>query len=280
MRIDRLSSVILLGGPLLFLGIFFLVPFGQLLMESLQRGEAYTISNYTKILTDGFYWKTILFTFEISLWSTLLCFVLGYPVAYYLNFYVHSRQARRLIYLILITPLFTSNIVRAFGWIVMLGREGIVNKSLLAVGLTDAPLHMTYTKWGIVLALSYTLVPFMVLAIGSVLQNINRSVIEAARDLGANPVTTFLKVTLPLSLPGVMAGTLIVFTLGVSAYVTPSMMSGGRFIVMPMVIFQQYMVVFDANVGAALSVILLFMTLLLIIAYSLLLNRSVSDRAA
>jgi putative spermidine/putrescine transport system permease protein len=280
MRIGRLSSFILLGGPLLFLGVFFLVPFGRLLRDSLMRGDIFTLANYVKVLSDGYYWKVFSLTFEVSLWSTLFCFVFGYPVAYYINFHVKNRNVRRLIYIIMVTPLFTSNIVRAFGWIVLLGREGIVNRAILATHLVDVPLQLTYSKIGIVLALSYTLLPFMVLAIGSVLQDINRSVLEAAGDLGATPLVTFLKVTLPLSLPGVMAGTLIVFALAVGAYVTPSIMSGGRYLVMPILIFQQYMVVFDSNLGATLAVLLLCLTMLLIVAYSLLLSRGVARRAA
>jgi putative spermidine/putrescine transport system permease protein len=280
MGIGPFASTVLLGGPLVFLAMFFIVPFAWLALDSFQRGGAVTAANYLKLATDGYYWRTLLLTFEVSLWSTLLCFVLGYPVAYFLNFYARSKLARKLIYIILVTPLFTSNIVRAFGWIIMLGREGIINQSLIGLGIINAPFQLLYTKCSIVLALSYTLLPFMVLAISSVLQDIDRSVVEAARDLGANPVVTFLKVTFPLSIPGVVAGTLIVFTLAASAYVTPSIMSGGRSIVMPMLIFQQYMVVFDASFGAALSILLLGMTLLLIAAYSLLLNRAARRKYA
>lgn len=280
MQIGRFGSAVLLGGPAVFLGVFFIVPFGWLALDSFQRGGIVTLANYAKLATDVYYWRILFLTFEISLWSTLLCFALGYPVAYFINFYVSDRLARKLIYIVLVTPLFTSNIVRAFGWIIMLGREGIINQGLTNAGIIEAPIQLLYTKWSIVLALSYTLLPFMVLAISSVLQDINRSVIEAARDLGASPLMTFFKVTFPLSIPGVVAGTLIVFTLAVSAYVTPSIMSGGRSIVMPMLIFQQYMVVFDSSFGAALSVLLLAMTLLLIVAYSLLLNRRAIKRFA
>jgi putative spermidine/putrescine transport system permease protein len=280
MGIGPFASAVLLGGPLVFLASFFIVPFAWLALDSVQRAGSVTAANYVKLATDGFYWRTLLLTFEVSLWSTLLCFVLGYPVAYFLNFYARGKLARKLIYIVLVTPLFTSNIVRAFGWIIMLGREGIINQSLIGLGIINAPFQLLYSKSSIVLALSYTLLPFMVLAISSVLQDIDRSVVEAARDLGANPVVTFLKVTFPLSIPGVVAGTLIVFTLATSAYVTPSIMSGGRSIVMPMLIFQQYMVVFDASFGAALSILLLAMTLLLIAAYSVLLNRATRRRFA
>jgi putative spermidine/putrescine transport system permease protein len=198
---------------------------------------------------------------------------MGYPLAYALTFHMHGRWTRRIVYLILVTPLFTNNIVRSFGWLVVLGRRGIANQAMLGLGLIDRPLSMEYSEFAIVLALSYTLLPFMVLSISSVLQNIGRSLLEASRDLGGSAIVTFCKVTLPLSLPGVIAGSLIVFTLAVSAYVTPSIMGGGRRLVMSMLIFQQYMVTFDETLGAVLAVILLVVTLALIAAYTLILER-------
>jgi len=274
MQIGRLETLVLLGGPALFLAVFFLVPFGMMATASMQSADGtLTSAHYVKLATDGHYWSVLLLTFKIGAGVVLLTFLLGYPLAYYLTFHVDSPALRRVIYIILVTPLFTSTIVRAFGWIVMLGRAGLVNQWLRGLGVIDRPLDLIYTQTSIVVSLAYTMLPFMVLAVGSVLQNMNRSLLEAARDLGANPFATFAKVTFPLSLPGVVAGSLIVFTLSVSAYVTPSIMSGGRHLVMPMLIYQQYMVMFDFNFGAALSILLLVMTLLLITAYVLVLER-------
>jgi putative spermidine/putrescine transport system permease protein len=170
---------------------------------------------------------------------TVCSLLVGYPLAYYMIYGLNSRFLRRIFYIVVVTPLFTSNIVRSFAWIVMLGRQGIVNDVLQGTGLISSPLFLVYSKTGVVIGLSYVLLPFMVLTVSSILQNLNRSLLEAARDLGATPLVAFLKVTLPLSLPGVIAGSLMVFTLTVSAYVTPSVMSGGRFNVMAMLIFQQ-----------------------------------------
>ena len=274
MRIGRLHAILLLGGPLIFLTLFFILPFALMMAGSAQTDNGqWTAAHYVKLATDTYYWRILLLTFEIGLEVTLICFALGYPLAYFLTFRAQSPMLRRSIYVVLVTPLFTNNVVRAFGWIVMLGRNGLVNQSLLTLGLVKAPLPLAYSKTAIVVSLAYTLMPFMVLTVASVLQNLDRSLVEAARDLGANPWLTFLKVTFPLSLPGVIAGSLIIFTLTVSAYVTPSIMSGGRQMVMSMLIFQQYMVVFDFNFGAALSVLLLAMTLLLILAYVLVLER-------
>jgi putative spermidine/putrescine transport system permease protein len=156
---------------------------------------------------------------------------------------------------------------------VMLGRRGIVNETLTGLGLIERPLPLLFTQTSIVIGLSYIMTPFMVLTVASVLQNIDRSLEEAARDLGAGRFATFTTVTLPLSLPGIVAGSLIVFTLSVSAYVTPSIMSGGKSVVMSMLIFQQYTSVFDFNFGATLAVTLLITTIALVLGYLLVVER-------
>ena len=164
--------------------------------------------------------------------------------------------------------------MRAFGWMVLLGRRGLVNDTLRSIGLIDTPLPLLYGQTSIVIGLVYIMAPFMVLTIAAVLQNIDRSLEEASRDLGAGAWATFTKVTLPLSLPGVVAGSLIVFTLSVSAYVTPSILSGGRQNVTSMLIFQQYGTILNFSFGAALSIVLLATTLILVGAYLVVLGRT------
>lgn len=267
MRIGRFEAILLLAGPLLFLLLFLVVPFLMLGVASLHiKNGGWTLMQFSKILADTYYWEILWVTLRIALWVTGLCFIGGYALSYYLVFYVQRRFLRRLIYIIVVTPLFTSNIVRAFGWIVLLGRQGFANDLMLATGIISRPLDMVYSETSIVIGLAYVLLPFMVLTVSSVLQNLNHSLLEAARDLGASPLVTFLRVTFPLSLPGVIAGSLIVFTLSVSAYVTPSIMSGGRENVMAMLIYQQYMVNFDFNFGAALALLLMITTFVIMSA--------------
>jgi putative spermidine/putrescine transport system permease protein len=156
---------------------------------------------------------------------------------------------------------------------VLLGRRGFVNETLVWLNLVEKPLQLLYNEFGIVIGLTYIMVPFMVLTVASVLQNLEAALLDAARDLGATPLVAFLKVTLPLSLPGVVAGSLIVFTLSVSAYVTPSILSGGKRTVMSMLIYQQYNTVFDFHFGGALAVVLLGSTLILIAGYLAIIER-------
>ncbi len=265
MTIPRPWIMLLLGLPLAFMLAFFVVPLALVVIDSLRTADGHaTLAYYAKALGDLYYWETLLLTFKLSAWVTLLTFVIGYPLAYYITRVVKSRAVRRLIYIIVVTPLFTSNIVRAFGWIVLLGRRGLVNDTLVMTGLADRPQPLLYGEFSIILGLTYIMTPFMVLTVAAVLQNIDRSLEDAARDLGAGAWSAFQRVTFPLSLPGVIAGALIVFTLSVSAYVTPGILSGGKQAVMSMLIFQQYGAILDFNFGAALAVILLITTLVLV----------------
>jgi putative spermidine/putrescine transport system permease protein len=273
-RVSAAGAALLLFGPVLFFLLFFVGPLIVLVGESVtDKTGGLTGSNYASFLTDAYYWGALGNTLLISLYVTIFCFAAGYPLAYYLVFHVRSAWLRRFIYVLLVTPLFTSNIVRAFGWIVILGRRGFLNTTLQSLGVINAPLDLLYNRFSIVVGLGYILLPVMVLTICSILQNVDRSLVEAARDLGARPSGAFLTVTFPLSLPGVVAGAIIVFALSVSAYVIPSILSGGREMVMPVLIFQQYAATFRPDIGATLSIVLLIVTLLLIGTSLLLFDR-------
>jgi putative spermidine/putrescine transport system permease protein len=281
MRIKNFWAAFLLGVPVAFMTAFFIVPFLVVVVASFQTGQGeWSLANYARIFKDTYYSNVLYTTFKLSLMSTLVSFLIGYPIAYYIVNVLHSRLSRRICYILVIMPLFTSNIVRSFGWIILLGRQGLVNTTLVTLGIADRPMPLLFTELSIVIGLTYILVPFMVLTVASVLQTIDKSLVEAALDLGTSRIGTFLRVTFPLSLPGVVAGSLIVFTLAVSAYVVPSIMSGGRTVVMAMSIFEQYGALFDFNFGAALAVGLLVVTLLLIGLYLFFIERQQTGRQA
>lgn len=274
MRIKNFWAAILIAFPLAFMTVFFVVPFLVTFVASFQNAQGHwTITNYLKILTGSYYLSVLYVTFKVSLISTVVSFLLGYPIAYYIVNIVKRRAARRLCYVLVIMPLFTSNIVRSFGWLILLGRTGLVNTVLMSLDVTKRPISILFTESAIIIGLAYILVPFMVLTISSVLQTLDRSLVEASLDLGTSRLETFLRITFPLSLPGVVAGSLIVFTLAVSAYVVPAIMSGGRIVVMAMPIFDNYSSLFNFNFGAALAVVLLFLTLVLISLYMLFIER-------
>ncbi len=266
--------LVLLCPALLLMVFFFVIPLSSIATTSLSAGSSgelkfttFTLSNYIKFFSSKFYISTLFRTLRLGMWVTVFSFLIAYPLAYYMIMVVRFKIWRRLIYIIVIAPLFTSAIVRAFGWMIILGRKGFLNNLLVSLGIFDKPARILFTEKAIIIGLTYILVPFMVLTIGSVLQNIEKSLEEAAQDLGANPLQTFLTVIFPLSLPGVIAGSLIVFTLSVSAYVTPSILSGGKLNVLSMLIFEQFMSIFNWSFGSALAFVLLFFTLILVMIY-------------
>jgi putative spermidine/putrescine transport system permease protein len=263
-RGPRGAGLALPATALLF--VCFAIPLLGILWQSLSAAPAagVTARHYAKALTDGYYLGVLWTTVRLSLWITLVSFVVGYPIAYLVTRVVRRRWLKRLMYAIVIAPLFTSAIVRAFGWMVLLGRQGIVNKLLMGLGLIEEPLPLLFSEAGVIIGSVYILTPFMVLTVASVLQNLDRTLEEAAADLGARPFVSFWTVTWPLSLPGVVAGAVIVFTLSMSAYVTPSVLGGGKVKVLAMLVFEQFMSLFQWPFGSALAVVLLVVTLAVI----------------
>lgn len=248
------------------LAVCFAVPLLSILWQSLSVGPAggLTGRHYVKAVTDSYYLGVLWTTVRLSLWTTGICLLLGYPLAYLATRVVGRGWLKRLIYVIVIAPLFTSAIVRAFGWMVLLGRQGLVNRMLIGAGLIQDPVPLLYSEAGVIIGSIYILTPFMVLTVASVLQNVDATLEEAAADLGARPVVSFWTVIWPLSLPGVVAGSVIVFTLSMSAYVTPSVLGGGKVKVLPMLVFEQFMSLFQWPFGSALAVVLLAVTLAVI----------------
>jgi putative spermidine/putrescine transport system permease protein len=263
----KLTPVLLLFVAVSFFMAFFIAPLAVVLLASFTQNadaNAFTFSHYIQILADRYHWDVIRVTFRIAFLTTIISLILGYPLAWYLVRIVQWRSWRRVCVILLVIPLFTSNIVRSFGWIILLGRNGLINQTLVSSGLMDRPLRLLGTETGILIGLVYILLPFVVLATGNALAKVDAHLEQASKDLGGSSFATFLHVTLPLTLPGVISGSIIVFSLAVSAYVTPALLSGGRITVLSMLIFQQYSSVFDFNYGGALSIVLLVMTLCMI----------------
>lgn len=261
----RTAIALLLGAPLVFFTAFFLAPLAVVMLASVTNGEAgVTLAQYLRILADRYHWDVIAVTFRLAGMTTLVCLLIGFPLAWYLVRVVRWKAWRRACVIMLVVPLFTSNIVRSFGWMVLLGRNGLVNDAITGLGLSDRPVRFLGTETGILIGMVYVLLPFVVLAVGNALARVDGGLEQASADLGASPSKTFWFVTFPLTLPGVTAGAVMVFTLAVSAYVTPALLSGGKITVLSMLIFQQYSSVFDFHYGGALSVVLLVMTLVLV----------------
>jgi putative spermidine/putrescine transport system permease protein len=253
--------------------LLFLVPLLLMIPASLTVDGQASLRIYEQVLGDSYYWMVFGRSFTLAFISTAFCLILGYPVAYYIARVVRPSR-RRFVFMIVVAPLFTSAVIRAMAWTIVLGRRGLLNEFMLNFGILADPLRLLYTQTAVVIGLVYIMIPFMVLTITAVLDNIDPKLEEAARDLGATPMNTFLRVTLPLSLPGVIAGCFLVFALCLTSYVTPALLGGGRNKVMSMLIFEQFMRTFNWALGAGLACVLLAITLVIIWGY----NRMLSHR--
>jgi putative spermidine/putrescine transport system permease protein len=259
------APLLLLGLPVAFFTAFFVAPMMTVLVSSLTApGAGFTFAHYARILLDQYYWEILVVTTRLAVVTTLICLMVGYPLAYFLVNVLKNGALRRLCVVMLVLPLFTSNIVRSFGWMVLLGRRGLLNDGLLGLGITEIPMRFLGTETGILIGLVYIHLPFVVIAVANSLARIDESLSHAAADLGAGKWTIFGTITLPLSMTGVIAGALMVFALSMSAYVTPALLGGGQITMFSMLIFQQYSTVFDVNFGGALSITLLVLTLMIV----------------
>ena len=230
-----------------------------------QVGVAFTLSNYRAFVTDPFFLQMLLRTCWLGLMVTLGCVAIGYPVAYFLA--RTSSRWRGMALFLVISPLLVSAIVRNIGWFPLLSESGLVNWALLKLGVIGAPLPLINNFTGVVIGLIHALLPFMILILTAVIQRIDADLEEAAANLGAGPLEAFWRVLLPLSLPGVVSGSLLVFAMAISAYTTPAILGGNRVLVMATYIAQQFRTVLNyAAGGTAAALLLLFAALLTLLA--------------
>jgi putative spermidine/putrescine transport system permease protein len=267
-----------LAAPLtVLLGGFFLAPLLLLLSQSLRLvviGQpapgGLTLQNYVRFLADPFYLGTLRATLVLGVFVTVLAVVLGYPVAYGLARARH--RWRTLLRLCVVAPLLVSVVIRTYGWIVLLAGNGVVNQTLLALRLVDEPVKFMFTYTGVTLGLVHFALPVAILSLVSVIEAVDPALEEAARGLGAGAWRTFLRITLPLTLPGLAAGSMLVFSLTVAAFVTPALMGGPSLIVLSTLIYQTMTVTLEWGFGAAVATILLVVATGLFLLYQRLLG--------
>lgn len=261
----------LLLSPLLFVLVAsFVVPLLLLVPTSFQEyrpghgivRDTWTLANYLRIFTDDFYLEVVLRTLGLGVSVTLSCLLFGYPVAYLI---VRGNPRWRLaLTLLVIFPLMLNLVVRSFGWIVLLTNRGVVNNLLIDIGLIEKPLKLMFNMTGLLIGLTHIYLPFMVLMLVAALQNVPRDVEAAASTLGSGRLHVFRAVTLPLTAPGIIAGSILVFVLTISALVTPRMLGGPTYQVMATLIYDEYMQLLDWPSGSALSFTLAISTIFII----------------
>jgi putative spermidine/putrescine transport system permease protein len=268
-----LTAWLIVPAVLLF-SLFFVLPLGVLGAMSFLSGSPMnapsvhlTLRHYERFLADDLYLEALWATLRIGLITTIAALLMGYPLAH-LMARARSRIGHAVLLMAVIAPMLTGIVVRTFAWMTLLQDKGVINTTLVSLGVTERPLRLMYNEFGTVVALTHIYVPFMVLTLAGVIGRIDERIEEAARSLGATRWQAFREVTLPLSLPGILAGSLLVFALSISAYVTPFLMGGTDVLTLPMLIYQQVSASFNPNFAGALGVILLAVSLAVVVAYN------------
>jgi putative spermidine/putrescine transport system permease protein len=241
---------------------FFAAPFAILLGISFYADAEQTrlgLDSWTKFYGDAFYRKVIFDTLTLGVFAVLATTLLAYPLA--LVFRASSPRVQRLLIFIILMPLLTSVVIRTFAWIVILAREGVLNQTLIGLGLTSTPLNLLQTELGLVIALTQIEMPLMLLPLLTIMNQMDQNLVDASRALGASKWRTFFQVILPLTLPGWIAGATLVFASATTAFISQSVIGGARLVYLPSLIWQQSMVVYNWPFAAVASLTLLFTVL-------------------
>jgi len=268
----KLGASLLISPALLWLLLFFLIPLGIMLVYSFCQRSRYggvvwdfTINNYLKV-SKPIYLKPVLRSFWVATVNTVICLLIGYPAAYYIS----SRptvKVKNILLLLIILPLWTNFVVRTYAWMVILREGGVINTILMKLNLIEKPLELLFTKKAVIIGLVYGYLPFMIWPLYVSIEKVDRSFLEAANDLGANRLQTFFRVMLPLTLPGIVAGSILVFIPTLGAFVTPDLLGGAKDMMIGNLIQNQYVKVRNWPFGSALSFILLIIVLALLLLY-------------
>lgn len=271
-RVAPAAVPVLLFAPCLaiYLALFVWPQVSLLATSVVGADQSLTGQHYARFVGDSYYWELLGRTLLLGVSVTLITLVLGVPVAYVLA----RMQSRYASFLLILTtfPLLVSAVVRSFGWMVLFFRDGLVSNALLSIGLIDRPLQLMYTMVGVIIALAQVLLPLMVLTLHGVFRSIDRDLEYAAMSLGARPALALWLVTIRLARGGIVAGSLLVFSLAISAFATPSLVGGARANVMATAIYEQTIEMLDWPFASALATILLVFVLVLSIAYGAMLD--------
>lgn len=265
------NGKLLVAPALLWLSIFFVIPLLIVVAVSFAGRTPYgqvifslTIDNYLRFL-EPLYLKIFADTLVVAIVTTLATILMGYPLAYTIAQLPKKWQQPGLI--LVMIPFWINFLIRSYAWVIILRSQGVVNTLLLNLGLIDQPLQMLYNDMAVMLGMVYALLPFMVLPIYVSIEQLDTRLLEAASDLGAKPLTAFRKVTLPLTMPGIAAGTILVFISSLGMFVVPDVMGGAKSALIGNLIQNQFLSARDWPFGSALSIVLAVLSLVLIILY-------------
>ncbi|MBI3506560.1 MAG: ABC transporter permease [Proteobacteria bacterium] len=276
-RTSFLAASTLVGPATVFVAVGLLVPLLILLRYSFNRFEprrmmveAFTADNYIKFFSDPFYTNILWTTLKVAGICTVACLIMGLPLAYVLA--RTQTRFKNVLIILVVLPLFVGNAVRAAGWMTVLGNKGFLNVTLMDLGILDAPMQMMYSEGAVIAGIIAVNLPYMVLTLQSVIEGINRALEEAAFSLGAGPLEMTRRVLLPLALPGLLAGTILTFILGMNAYATPVLLGGPKFKMMGPLVFGQFQLN-NWPFGAATAFVLMSATLVLTATANIMVQR-------
>ena len=267
-----LRPFLLMAPAAALIGVFLLLPYLNIVVMSFRMpatgvpyGRGFSLDGYARFFSDAYYLTAMGQTLWLGAVTTLVCLMLGFPVALQLA-RMNSRW-RGPLYGIVLSPLLVGIVVRSYGWTILLGNNGVINRALREAGLIKMPLPLMYNSFGIVVALAHVFLPFMIMPILSSLQLVDPALENAARSLGATRATVLRRIVLPLAMPGVQSGVILVFVLAVSAYVTPVLVGGMRVKTMAVVIVDTLLDQFQWPFGSALALMLALISALVIVAF-------------
>jgi putative spermidine/putrescine transport system permease protein len=252
----------------LYLGMVFVVPLAMLIVGSLMVEGSLSLEGYARYLGDEHNRATVWATVRYATLSSFACLLVGYPFARFMA--RTSGAALAVVFAALLLPMALSLMVRAFGWTILLGREGPINQALVALGLVESPVRLLFTETGLILGTVSIKLPLMILPIYVVLKTIPQELSEAGASLGAGPLYRFLHLDLPLAMPGMLVGFALVFSQCAAAYVLPTLLAGARYLIMSKAIVDAYLITQRGGVGAVISVLLLGIVTAVIVASGVL----------
>ena len=278
-RNRRNLAPLLIAPTMILMFVFFALPYANMLLVSFLtpgKTQAFappmTLQNYGKYVLDPYSWDVLLRTMLFGVGATVVCLVLGFPVAYHLT---RTRtRYKGLLFSCVLSPLLVGVVIRSYGWMILLADHGLINESLMKAGLISHSLPLMYNGFGVMVALVHVFLPFMVLSLSGSIQTINPDLEAMAQSLGASRLRAFFDVVFPLSLPGVLSGSILVFVMTVSSYVLPILVGGFRVIITPMLVVQQVIELFNWPGGAALAIILFVSSLIVIVTFMRVMNRA------
>ena len=260
-RKEHASMLLLLAPALVMVAVLLILPLCWLTFQSVQSEEGFTLANYLRIFNEPIYWDTFALTFKISFLVTILSIIMGFPIAY-----AASRLQgfwANLVLICVILPFWTSVLVRSYAWLVLLQRRGLVNQTLIDMGIIDQPLNLMHNTTGTVIGTLHVMLPFMVLPLYAVMKKIPQDLLQASESLGAKPFYTFRRVFLPMAAPGIMAGSILVFVICLGFFITPELLGGGRTILVSMLVQRNVELYHAWGAASAVGLVLLLVVFLI-----------------